>query len=212
MSFNRLKYDSCEIKKYNQESQGPGEYYSNTPIMCNPCFNSNPRIINQKNGASMNNNTPWRFYDGPVDVESQLRNLNMPNSRCPDKKYIPSCYPDLDKKEGYPCGSDSAKGLVNPSNCYFPTEDTRLSNPPATLRGTGWNRFEFLCKNPQEQVTFPGAYLTSTRIVVKDNHRPNVVDPRVNDMNPNEKLAPCPKINSVCGNYTQPLYQYDVCG
>jgi len=62
-------------------------------------------------------------------------------------------------------------------------------------------------------VTFPGNYNTSTRIVVKDNHRPSVVMPQVNDMNPNEEMVPCPKISpNVCGNYTQPLYQYDVCG
>jgi len=35
----------------------------------------------------------------------------------------------------------------------------------------------------------------------------------VNDMNPYEELRPCPKVDgSVCGNYTEPLYQYDVFG
>ena len=54
---------------------------------------------------------------------------------------------------------------------------------------------------------------TSTRIVFKDNHRPSVVDPKVNDMNPYEKQEKCPKIDqNVCGNFTRPLYQYDVCG
>ena len=48
MSFNRLKYDRCNISKYNQESTGPGNYMTGTPIMCNTCFNDNPRIINQK--------------------------------------------------------------------------------------------------------------------------------------------------------------------
>ncbi len=48
MSFNRLKYDRCNITKYNQESTGPGNYMTGTPIMCNTCFNDNPRIINQK--------------------------------------------------------------------------------------------------------------------------------------------------------------------
>ena len=32
-------------------------------------------------------------------------------------------------------------------------------------------------------------------------------------MYPYEKMAPCPKISpNVCGNFTNPLYQYDVCG
>ena len=37
--------------------------------------------------------------------------------------------------------------------------------------------------------------------------------PNINDMNPNMPMRPCPKISpNVCGNYTEPLYQYDVCG
>ena len=75
MSFNRLKYDNSEVKKYNLESTGPGNYLYNTPIMCDNCLNDNPRIINQKKGVSINSNVDWRFYYGPVDVESE--NLNI---------------------------------------------------------------------------------------------------------------------------------------
>ena len=81
------------------------------------------------------------------------------------------------------------------------------------LRGTGINRFNHLLFDPQKQCMFPGEYLTSTRIVFKDNHRPCVTKPKVNDMNPYEKQEKCSKINgNVCGNFTKPLYQYDVCG
>ena len=31
MSFNRLKYDTSEVKKYNIESTGPGNYLYDTP-------------------------------------------------------------------------------------------------------------------------------------------------------------------------------------
>ena len=157
--------------------------------------------------------------------------MNRTNSGCPSKKYIPNCNPDACTHQGEICGAGTLESckdsknplknswnrpgdsnLVNFPNCFFPTEDTRLNNPAENLRGTGWNRFESLCKNPQEQITFPGAYMTPTRLVVKDNHRPSVVKPKINDMNPYEEMKPCPKINSVCGNYTEPLYQYDVCG
>jgi len=233
MSFNRLKYDNCEVKKYNQESTGPGDYLYNTPIMCNNCYNDNPRIVNQKTGVSMNSHVDWRFYSGPVDVESELFNINRQASRCPSKSYVPNCDPNDCNDQGEICGagvseSCSQKGkdplrnpwnrpgdnnLVNFPKCFFPTEDSRLTNPSQNLRGTGWNRFDPLCHDPQREVTFPGNYNTSTRIVVKDNHRPSVVMPQVNDMNPNEEMVPCPKISpNVCGNYTQPLYQYDVCG
>ena len=228
MSFNRLKYDNSNVKKYNQESTGPGNYLYDTPIMCNTCLNDNPRVINQKNGVSLNSNVDWRFYSGPVDVESDLFNLN----RTAPNKYVPNCSPNSCPNQGEPCGagvmescSDPKNPLRNPwnrpgdnnlvnfPNCFFPTEDTRLSNPSTNLRGTGWNRFDPLCKDPQANVTFPGQYMTNTRLVVKDNHRPSVVPPRINNMNPNEKLQECPKISpNVCGNYTHSLYQYDVCG
>ena len=231
MSFNRLKYDNCEVKKYNQESTGPGNYLYNTPIECDNCLNDNPRIINQKKGVSINSNVDWRFYYGPIDVESDLFNLNRTSTKCPTKKYIPNCDLNSCTNQGELCGSGGIEScndsknplrnswnrpgdnnLVDFKNCFFPTEDTRLSNPATNLRGTGWNRFNPLCKNPQDQVTFPGQYMTSTRLVFKDNHRPSVVSPKVNDMNPNEQMQQCPKINSVCGNYTNSLYQYDVCG
>ena len=190
MSFNRLKYDDCETKKYNKESSGPGDYMYNTPKDCRMCWNDNPRIINQKGGDSMNSNVDWRFYAGPVDVESDLFNINRNSwNRVNDNN------------------------LTNFENCYFETEDTRLSNPNSNLRGTGINRFNHLLFDPQQQCMFPGEYLTSTRIVFKDNHRPCVTKPKVNDMNPYEKQEKCDKINgNVCGNFTKPLYQYDVCG
>ena len=231
MSFNRLKYDNCEVKKYNQESTGPGDYLYNTPIMCNNCYNDNPRIVNQKVGVSMNSHVDWRFYSGPVDVESDLFNINRQASNCPSKSYTPNCDPNYCSGQGEICGAGVTEtctqkgGLRNPWNrpgdnnlvnfpkCFFPTEDSRLTNPAQNLRGTGWNRFDPLCHDPQKDVTFPGNYNTPTRIVVKDNHRPSVVMPKINDMNPNETLVPCPKIGpNICGNYTQPLYQYDVCG
>ncbi len=228
MSFNRLKYDNSEMKKYNQISSGPGNYLYDTPLISNNCLNDNPRIINQKNGVSLNSHVDWRFYSGPVDVESDLLNLN----RSISEKYTPNCSPNSCPNQGEPCGAgvvetctDSGNSLRNPwnrpgdnnlvnfPNCFFPTDDTRLSNPPNTLRSTGWNRFEPLCKNPQMNISFPGETLTSTRLVVKDNHRPTIVRPNINDMNPYGTLPPCQKISpNVCANYTQPLYQYDVCG
>ena len=41
MSFNRLKYDECETKRYNEETSGPGSYMYNTPRDCRLCWNDN---------------------------------------------------------------------------------------------------------------------------------------------------------------------------
>lgn len=229
MSFSRLKYDECETKKYNEETSGPGNYMVDTPKHSKMCWNDNPRVINQRVGDSMNTNVDWRFYAGPVDVESDLLNINRRSSSCPSNKYSPNCGPNDCNNQGEPCGAGvigncsnnlrnswnrpNDNNLTNFENCYFETEDTRLSNPNSNLRGTGINRFNHLLFDPQEQCMFPGEFMTSTRIVFKDNHRPSVVDPKVNDMNPYEKQEKCPELDkNVCGNFTKSLYQYDVCG
>ena len=114
------------------------------------------------------------------------------------------------RKDGQRCGDNN---LVDFSqHVIFSVDDTRLSDPPCNLRGTGWNRFQPLCLNPQDQVLFPGEYQIPTRIIVKDNHRPCVPTPAVNTMLPLPKRVPCPEIKKVCGAYTSPMYQYDVCG
>jgi hypothetical protein len=47
-----------------------------------------------------------------------------------------------------------------------------LSNPPCTLKGTGWNRWEWLCYDPQVKAIIPFEWNTSYRNVVKDNFVP----------------------------------------
>ncbi len=230
MSFNRLKYDKCETKEYNKSTLGPGQYQMQTPIMCNLCLNDNPWIQNQKQGVSLNSHVDWRFYSGPVDVESELLNLNQPSSRCPSNKYSPRCDPN-GCSTGEPCGqgvsqhcSDSTNplrnswnrpgdnNLVNFPRCHFAVDDTRLNNPASNLRGTGWNRFDYLLMNPQEKVFFPGQNNVCTRTVMKDNHRPLIQQPRVNSMDPNMQNTHKELTKQVPANSTVPLYQYDVCG
>jgi len=194
MSFNRLKYDSCNLKKNNEESIGPGNYMIDTPLISDKVFNDNPKIVNQKSGVSIPKNVDWRFYNGPIDIESSLWNLNEPSSKC--NKYKPPSY--------------MSSEVVNPKIINFPSEDTRLSNP--VMKEASCNRFETLCLNPQENIFFPTDSMVSTRIVFKDNHRPMIHKPNVNDMNPNEKMRSSPMINNVSGNFTEPMYQYDVCG
>lgn len=204
MSFNRLSYDTCESKIAIQESVSPGLYQMNTPVLCNTCFQDNPQIISQRGAVSMNANTDWRFYAGPIDVETDLLNINRPATRCPSGKYEPKCPNCNVVLSGEPCGqgvsdvcyncrSTLPKGamcnqdLVNLPDCHFPVENTRLSNPPSTLRGTGWNRFEYLCLDPQANILFPGEYEIPTRLVFRDNFRPCVRTPKVNTMHPDQE-------------------------
>lgn len=226
MSFNRLAYDTCESKIAIQESVAPGVYQINTPVLCNTCFQDNPQIINQRGGVSMNANTDWRFNAGPIDVETDLMNINRPATNCPSGKFQPKCPNCNIVLSGQPCGQGVAevckncsmplpKGamcnqdLVNMPDCHFPVENTRLSNPPSTLRGTGWNRFEYLCLDPQADLFFPGKLDEDTRLVARDNFKPCVRTPKVNSMHPDEKWNNrCEQLNiqSSLHGYGEPLH------
>lgn len=203
MSLANLRYDQCAEKKYIKESVGPGLYQVNTPVQCNTCYQTNPQIINQRGNVSMNADVDWRFYAGPIDTETELLNINRPLTNCPSGKYEPKCPNCGIIVSGQPCGdgvslscynckTKIAKGgmcnenVVDLPDCYFPVENTRLSNPPSTLRGTGWNRFETLCMDPQKDLFFPGEFQTPTRLVFRDNHRPCFRKVMVNSMHPSD--------------------------
>ena len=83
-----------------------------------------------------------------------------------------------------------------------PVENTRLSNPPCNLRGTGWNRWEWLSRDPQEHLEKNFKNQVSTRIMVKDNHRPTLPNPIDNTSSlPNAGEAPYNDLNGDYASY-----------
>lgn len=165
MSFNNLKYDTCSYKQVLSESIGPCEYQLGTPfISCDDCFSKDPQLILQRNGVSVARNVPQ------VDVDSELMNITRKLSGCSSKEFIPKF---------------NAKGEIDNTietkhfnDCNIPTrENTRLSNPASTLRGTGWNRWEWLCENPQQRAVVPFDLNINERLVTKDNHRALIPKP-----------------------------------
>lgn len=109
-----------------------------------------------------------------VDDGSELRGLNYKASKCSADSYLPGKYSMQ--------GACAAPGNSAPRACMDPTENTRLSNPPCTLRGTGWNRWEWLCWDPQERAIVPFEWNVNYRIVAKDNHVPCLETPLDQDM------------------------------
>lgn len=116
---------------------------------------------------------PWRVSGGGVsvcsdrpliDVDSELHNITRPATDCPTGLYRPS---------GPFCATHSFPDC-RPS---VATEDTRLTNPPCTLRATGWNRWEWLCQDPQDQTQMPFDWNIDSKLVAKDNHRPCIPRP-----------------------------------
>lgn len=214
MSSNRLNSDTCQYRQVLTESTGPGQYQINRPnVSCEPCYPANPAVRLQHSGASIDNSKYM------IDVDSEMMNITRPATKCSSKKWNPDCK-DCPDSSGYPCGGgvNGTQGggrcpdgfqkgpLTHFKDCEVaPREDTRLSNPANNLRGTGWNRWEWLCLNPQERVLMPFDHAISNRIVVKDNHRPCVPTPMdETPAHPKGGNLPCETINGVCANPTQP--------
>jgi len=160
MNSNKLSGDHCSYVEKLNRSIAPGLYSLNVPY--NDCNNDLP------------NDPFYRFQNyGPntctmknaVDDSSELLGLNYKNSKCsmdnytPDKYKQTGCFPKLNSELR--------------SNDYKPVENTRLSNPPHTLKETGINRFNFLFFDPQEKVIEKFDHIpVNVKNLYKDNHIP----------------------------------------
>lgn len=157
MSFSRINYDRDAYEQELKQSVGQGNYALAMPVTdCSSCFS-------QDNLSTQEMNSSVCLNKSLVDVSSELYGLNRKLSHAPKDKYLP---------DSTFCQSARLKDC----NAIH-AEDTRLSNPPITLRGTGWNRFEWLCMDPQKKAFVPFDHNIANRIVAKDNHRPYIQTP-----------------------------------
>lgn len=173
-ALNRLRYDAgayaCEVK----QSVGPGHYVlAALAPHCDACLPGDPRA---QPGMGLSGATcragggaggvPW------IDVESDLHNLPRRATRAAcgggGGEAAGPYHPEQGRRLASACGA----GAVLPDCAGLPVEDTRLNNPPCTLRGTGWNRWEWLCQDPQDTALLPFDVGVDTALVAKDNHRP----------------------------------------
>ena len=185
MSFSRLDYDDDTYTHVLRESIGPGDYLLNTPrVDCEGCFFPAPDIRLDGYGGGV-------CEKEIIDVDSELMGITRKATNCPAGKFIP--------------GQQHVCEMKMPRDCHGLTrEDTKLSNPPCTLRGTGWNRWEWLCRNPQDKALMPFDWNINNRLVVKDNHRPCVPQP----VDQNTSLPPAENNRIVydwSSRYTQPF-------
>lgn len=185
MSFNRLNYDMCQYKQSIQESTGPGSYMLGTPPNnCDYCYPTPPTIRLQKGGDSIDRSRPL------IDTDSELRTMKNSN-------VDPGSEPFKNPPEG----------LTHWRDCFHHTIESRHSDPASNLRGTGFDRWEYLCFNPQEKATIPFDYNISNRLIVKDNHRPCVptpIDGKIT-LPPDTGNPVCEKTTPVCSAPTHPM-------
>lgn len=185
MASTSLRSDGCSYQEKIRASIGPGVYSLNRPANdCGPCGQDIPSDPYMR----------WQAW-GPgfcapgstVDDGSELLGLNYKASRCALDSYLPG--KGVKGNRGV-CASPKGPAVDSTRKCRNHTEPTRLSNPPCTLRGTGWNRWEWLCYDPQDRAIIPFEHQVNYRMIAKDNHKPclptpmeatNVVSTKQND-------------------------------
>jgi hypothetical protein len=175
-----LNYDSCSYKEKLRRAVGPGLYQLDVPSNdCEVCYRD---ITADTSLRYQNYGHNTCSMKSEVDDSNELLRLNYKNTKCNDEEYMPGKY----KKTG--C---DIKGESDARQCIIPREDTRLSNPPCTLKETGINRWEWICYDPQEKAIeqfdrIPVNY----RMVAKDNHVPCVDQPQDQSVFfPNSKVS-----------------------
>tara|TARA_B100000780_G_C21123705_1_gene455493 strand:+ start:1533 stop:2102 length:570 start_codon:yes stop_codon:yes gene_type:complete len=186
-----------------------GHYQIGGPKKCNPCFQPNPSIRIQKSGVE-------RFNGATADIESKLHGTTS----SPDNYTLQNQCDGIDSQYSCVHGVHGVHGVGNDfsqinqmQTCFLPTENTRLSNPASNLRGSGINRFNPLCLDPQKGVIFGAQYDIPTRMIAKDTFRPCVPTPSINNMLPEQKELPDFRtILNAPASFIGSLYKYDKCG
>jgi hypothetical protein len=153
---------SCSYDEKLRVSVGPGMYKLTTPAndenACGRDIPADPSLRWQSWGPG------FCAPGANIDDNSELKGMNYLSSKCDKDMYNPYNY-----KVKPAC---IAEGNQDAHACTAPMENTRLSNPPCTLRSTGWNRWEWLCWNPQDRAIIPFQWNVNSSIVTKNNHTP----------------------------------------
>ena len=126
-------------------------YYLNPPdANCPVSFPINATTRIQQSGAS------WPSGMWKTDVESDLKGINRFGSRIKAVLYNP----DTNVMNNTP--------LEAAADETMPMLFQRLVNPPCTLRGTGWNRWEALAHQPQVTFETPFDFFIPSRSLDKE--------------------------------------------
>lgn len=171
MAHNRTNNDSEQYRQVIMETTGPSRYIFDRPVFGRGPVTTDPRSTSQGFPVARCQNMPL------VDVDSDLLGITRRYGLCDSAKYNP-------QRDGpsRTCVLSDVHTTDRPSE--LDTEDCRLQNPPCTLRGTGINRFEWLCTDPQTNALEPFSGPVDYRSVVKDNHRPLIEEPIIDSVSP----------------------------
>lgn len=189
-SWQKLSYDPVTYNTDLTQSTRPFLYQMD-PIYANQCGDlCRPADVGyiSRIGTSIDKSHSL------IDTESDLKLLNYRASKAPQHKYLPKLTNIKNGKTGYPGPEsggiqfellDQDKYLNSSDKWHFNdcsklrTEYSRVTFPTCDLKGTGVNRFQPLCIDPQHPSRWehPSEIGINYRMVVKDNHRPCIPKP-----------------------------------
>lgn len=152
-SLTRPKFDEFHQADDMRITSYAARYYLNVPNHnCPTTFIVDPTTRLQKSGQSWVTNT-WR-----TDVESDLKNINRLGTRvkCDEVQYDPRT--NKMNTAFYESAQDQS----------FPQVFNHLTNPPCTLRATGWNRWISLPHQPQQTFETPFDFFIPSRTLDKE--------------------------------------------
>uniref|UniRef100_A0A6C0DA17 Uncharacterized protein n=1 Tax=viral metagenome TaxID=1070528 RepID=A0A6C0DA17_9ZZZZ len=155
-NMTRSKWDEFHTQDDLRITSYALRYYANPPGI--NCYESYPVDITtriQKSGASFVNDT-WK-----TDVESDLFNINRLSTRVKNNNI--QYNPETNKYTNAP--------YVAPKDESVPQLFNRLTNPPCTLRATGWNRWEALPHQPQLVFETPFDFFIPSRDIDKEKKK-----------------------------------------
>ena len=154
MTSTRSKYDNFHQQDDMRITSYSIRYQLDKPEHnCPSSFPAEPSIRLQYSGAS------WLANQWKTDIESDLRNINRLGNRVKNNAIQ---YNPLTNKINQGV-------MVDAPDVTLGVTYQKLYNPPCTLRATGWNRFETLPHNPQDNFETPFDFLIPSRTQSKDN-------------------------------------------
>ena len=189
MSVTRLSYDKEAYRHKINNSVRDGLYRTDLPrVNCKQCYpykKTTPIEVSPSEESFNINNL--------VDVSSELLGITRRATLNPAGKYQAGSI------------STNSVDLTPWRDQIIQEEESRTTHPACNLRGTGWDRWEWVCPNPQNNYEKPFKNLESNRLMAKDNHRPIIPEPLDQTCAlPKPRELPNKVVNGVPRNFTQP--------
>jgi hypothetical protein len=154
--FTRPLYDECSTAEGLKISTAPGFWIEKTPQQSEAmCFSNNgPRSTRSGNSSFL----PIE-YPNAVEIESSLRGLDVPLTRCMNTRTLVERDQTLNKNY-----TDAKKRTTSVCSSFLDLNYTRLEEP-SRLTEKAYNRYDFPIIDPKEWVFngfSNGQFATST--------------------------------------------------